>query len=98
MPRKKKTETEAAENLSYVKQPEFPFLYANNAVINMGELDASIIFGEIVGRDEQGQAIVVPKAKVIMALPFILKLQELLSGPMVRAHFEKLMSGSAKAD
>ncbi len=86
MPRGKKVEESTSvevpvnpvDNINYVTPAsEFPFVYANNAVMSISELDGSIIFGEVVGKEE-GKTLVVPKVKVVMSLPFIEKLQDLL--------------------
>lgn len=58
----------------------FPFVYANNAFMTLSDLDGSIIFGEVVGNDEEsGKTLVVPKVKVVMATPFLRKLRDLLT-------------------
>jgi hypothetical protein len=80
MPRKKPEETKlsAADNINYVMPTtEFPFVYANNAVMSMNDLDGSIIFGEVVAKDGDKQT-VVPKVKVVMAAPFVRRLRDLL--------------------
>lgn len=89
MPRKKATEEKpnedgpklsAADNINYVVPAnEFPFVYANNAVLSVNDLDGSILFGEVVAK-EGTQQHVVPKVKVIMATPFIRRLRDLLNG------------------
>ena len=45
--------------------------------MSMSELDGSIIFGEVVGKDGD-KTLVIPKVKVIMATPFIHKFRDLL--------------------
>lgn len=92
MPRAKKpNEKEVVDSVAYVKPPEdFLFVYANNANINLGQLDASLIFGEIVGNDEDGKNLVIPKVKVVMALPFVRALQALLTSDAVNDHFKNL--------
>lgn len=80
--RKKVEETgnvNAGDNVTYVEPATgFPFVYANKAVMNVNEMDGSIIFGEVVGMQD-GKQMVIPKVKVIMATPFIYKLQDLLA-------------------
>ena len=93
MPSKKATEKNmsAAENVNYVTPTnDFPFVYANNAVMSISELDGSIIFGEVVAKGEDGKTLVIPKVKVVMAIPFVHKLRELL------ATFPALNDGAAK--
>ena len=81
MPRKKAGDTtnlSSAENINYVMPTtEFPFVYANNAVMSINDLDGSIIFGEVVSRDGDMQT-VIPKVKVVMAAPFIRRLKDLM--------------------
>lgn len=80
MPRKKPTETNvsAADNVNYVAPTtDFPFVYANNAVMSINDLDGSIMFGEVVGKEGDKQ-LVIPKVKVIMATPFIRRLKDLM--------------------
>lgn len=77
-----KTDTKKSntENINYAKPvTDFPFVYANNAALTFSKLDASLLFGELVGEDEEGKIIVIPKAKVIMALPFVRELRDLLT-------------------
>ena len=54
-----------------------PFVYANNAVVSVNDLDGSIIFGEVVAKEGDKQH-VIPKVKVIMAAPFVRRLRDLL--------------------
>lgn len=69
----------AVDNVLYVKpNTEFPFVYANNVVMRVSELDGSLIFGEVVG-EEEGKVAVVPKVKVVMAKPFLKELRNLLA-------------------
>ena len=83
MPRAKNTngsdtKTSPADNIQYVAPvTEFPFVYANNAAMSVNELDGSITFGEIVGKEGE-KLIVVPKVKVVMAAAFIPRLRDLL--------------------
>lgn len=80
MPRKKAEDTKLsnADNINYVMPTtEFPFVYANNAVMSINDLDGSIIFGEVVSRDGDMQT-VIPKVKVVMAMPFIRRLKDLM--------------------
>ena len=71
----------ADTQIDYVSPlPELTFVYANNALMTLSELDGSIIFGEVVGKNEEsGKTLVVPKVKVVMATPFIRRLQDLLA-------------------
>lgn len=98
MPKAKKPATDAmsAENINYVKPvSDFPFVYSNNVSLNLGNLDASIIFGEMVGNDEHGKTIVIPKVKVVMAVPFLKSLSELLASDAVKEHFRKVAEETA---
>ncbi len=82
MPRKKETEKNisAADNVNYVTPTtDFPFVYANNAVMSISELDGSIVFGEVVAKSDDGKTLVIPKVKVVMAIPFVHKLRDLLA-------------------
>lgn len=90
MPRAKKPKEEAKDELQvstganpveYVSPTnDFPFVYANNAVMAISELDGSITFGEVVGKNPATQkAIVIPKVRVIMATPFLVKLLDLMT-------------------
>lgn len=101
MPRAKKKETAgaiSAENINYVKPvTDFPFVYANNVTLSLRELDASLIFGEVVG-EEEGKTMVIPKVKVIMALPFLKKLGDLLTDEAVKAHFLKISQNASSAE
>ncbi len=81
----KKTDTDkptlsAADQITYVAPAaEFPFVYANNALMTFSDVDGSIIFGEVVGKDdESGKTMVIPKVKVVMANAFVRKLRDLL--------------------
>lgn len=72
----------ALDNVSYVTPvTDFPFVYANNAIMSTSELDGAIIFGEVVGKEE-GKTLVIPKVKVVMSLPFIQKLENLLKAQL----------------
>lgn len=82
MPRKKVNDAptySSVENVNYVlPTTEFPFVYANNAVMSVNDLDGSIIFGEVVAKDGDKQH-VIPKVKVTMATPFMHRLRDLLA-------------------
>lgn len=79
-----------ADKINYVKPvTDFPFVYANNVTMNLGNLDASLLFGEMVG-EEDGKLVVIPKVKVVMALPFVKALTDLLDSEEIKQHFAKV--------
>lgn len=71
--------SDTLNNIQHVKPvTDFPFVYANNAVATFTEVDCSILLGEMVGKDEQGRTLIIPKTKVIMALPFVKEFRDML--------------------
>ena len=64
---RKSTRPPAAVGMRFVKAPTFNFCYANNAQVTVSNWDFSITFGEGIGTDESGAAMIEQRVRVSMS-------------------------------